>query len=82
VADRSPAPPAAQRRRAQDPGARRPALRTFDTTRTRRGGRYRFGYRFKAAAAGRRFALRVLVSTPTYPFAQGASPARRIRVPR
>jgi len=56
--------------------------RTFDTTRTRRGGRYRFGYRFKAAAAGRRFALRVLVSTPTYPFAQGASPARRIRVPR
>jgi hypothetical protein len=55
--------------------------RTFDTTTTRRGGLYRFGYRFKPAAAGRIFYLRVLVDSPIYPFARGASRAARIRVP-
>lgn len=56
--------------------------RTFDTTRTRRNGTYRFGYRFKPAAAGRRFALRIVVGDSTYPFARAASRARRVRVPR
>lgn len=56
--------------------------RTFDTTRTRAGGRFRYGYRFRTVSAGRRFALRVLVASPTYPFARGASPGRWIRVPR
>jgi hypothetical protein len=56
--------------------------RTFDTTTTRGGGRFRFGYRFKPAAAGRTFHLRVLVDSPIYPFARGASRAGRMRVPR
>jgi hypothetical protein len=55
--------------------------RTFDTTTTRRGGRFRYGYRFKPTAAGRRFSLRVLVASPVYPFARGVSRASRIRVP-
>lgn len=55
--------------------------RTFDTTTTRRGGRFRFGYRFKPPAAGRTFRLRVLVDSPVYPFARGASRAARIGVP-
>ncbi|HEX8082662.1 MAG TPA: carboxypeptidase-like regulatory domain-containing protein [Solirubrobacteraceae bacterium] len=56
--------------------------RTFDTTRTRRGGVFRYGYRFKAPAAGRVFHLRALVASPIYPFARGASAAVRVRVPR
>ena len=56
--------------------------RTFDTTTTRRGGRFRYGYRFKPTATGRRFGLRVVVSSPIYPFARGASRAVFIRVPR
>jgi hypothetical protein len=56
--------------------------RTFDTTSTRRGGLFRFGYRFKPPAAGRTFHLRVLVNSPIYPFARGASRAARVRVPR
>ncbi len=55
--------------------------RTFDTTTTTRGGRYRFGYRFKPTAAGRRFHLRVLVDSPLYPFARGSSRPAAIRVP-
>ena len=55
--------------------------RTFDTTMTKRGGRFRYGYRFKPAAAGRTFHLRVLVASPLYPFARGASRPSRIRVP-
>lgn len=55
--------------------------RTFDTTTTKPGGRFRFGYRFKPPAAGRTFLLRVLVASPIYPFARGASHAARIRVP-
>jgi hypothetical protein len=56
--------------------------RTFDTTTTKRGGRFRYGYRFKPTAAGRSFQLRVVVASPIYPFARGASRPTRIRVPR
>ena len=56
--------------------------RTFDTTTTRSRGRFSYGYRFKPTAAGRTFYLRVLVRSPVYPFAAGASRAVRIRVPR
>lgn len=55
--------------------------RTFDTTRTRGGGGFRFAYRFKRPATGLRFAFRVVASSPTYPFARGVSPTRTIRVP-
>lgn len=55
--------------------------RTFDTTTTRRNGRFRFGYRFKLPAAGRAFHLRVIVDSPIYPFLRGASRPIRIRVP-
>ena len=47
--------------------------RTFDTTKTRADGTFRYAYRFKAPARGRRFALRVLVDSPVYPFAPGPS---------
>jgi hypothetical protein len=56
--------------------------RTFDTTKTTKNGSFRYGYRFKRTAAGRRFALRVLVDSPTYPFARGASKAVTVRVTR
>ncbi|HEX8121219.1 MAG TPA: hypothetical protein VF549_08135 [Solirubrobacteraceae bacterium] len=56
--------------------------RTFDTTTTRRGGRFRFGYRFKVTATGRAFQLRVVVASPIYPFARGASRRVRVQVPR
>ncbi len=56
--------------------------RTFDTTTTRKGGSFRYGYKFKPTAAGRRFALRVLVASPVYPFAHGASRAAWVRVKR
>ncbi len=55
---------------------------TFDTTTTKRGGRFRYGYRFKPSAAGRSFQLRVLVASPIYPFAKGTSRPTRIRVAR
>jgi len=55
--------------------------RTFDTTTTKRGGRFRYGYRFKPTAAGRTFSLRVLVASPIYPFARATSRPTRIRVP-
>jgi hypothetical protein len=54
--------------------------RTFDTTTTGPHGRFRYGYRFKTTAAGRRFYLRVLVRSPVYPFAQGTSRAVRVDV--
>jgi hypothetical protein len=56
--------------------------RTFDTTTTKKGGTYKYGYRFKRSAAGRRFALRVLVDSPLYPFARAASKAATVRVTR
>ncbi len=54
--------------------------RTFDTTMTKAAGRFRYGYRFKPTAAGRAFWLRVLASSPVYPFATGVSPPRRVIV--
>lgn len=56
--------------------------RTFDTTTTTKGGAYRYGYRFKGTAAGRRFGLRVLVDSPLYPFARAASKPVTVRVTR
>ena len=56
--------------------------RTFDTTRTRKDGGFRYGYRFKRPATGLRFAFRVVARSPTYPFARGVSPTRAVRVPR
>lgn len=55
--------------------------RTFDTTTTDSRGQFSYGYRFKPTAAGRTFYLRVLVRSPVYPFAPGASRAVRVRVP-
>ena len=54
--------------------------RTFDTVKTTARGRYRFGYRFKATAAGRTFGMRVLVDSPAYAFAANASRAINVRV--
>lgn len=54
--------------------------RTFDTTKTRRDGSFRYAYRFKPTAGGRTFALRVLVDSPTYPFAAAASRPVSVRV--
>lgn len=56
--------------------------RTFDTVKTKAGGRYRYGYRFKPTAAGRTFGMRVLVDSPAYPFAANASRAVNVRVGR
>lgn len=54
--------------------------RTFDTVKTKAGGRFTYGYRFKPSAAGRYFYLRALVDTPGYPFAKGVSRAVRVTV--
>lgn len=54
--------------------------RTFDTVRTRRGGVYRYSYRFKPTARGRTFALRVFVDSAVYPFAPQPSKAATVRV--
>jgi hypothetical protein len=54
--------------------------RTFDTTKTRRDGFYRYAYRFKPTARGRTFALRVLVDSTTYPFAAAPSNPVSVRV--
>lgn len=54
--------------------------RPIDSTKTRARGRYAFSYRFKRSARGRRFALRVRVSSPIYPFTTGYSRRLSIRV--
>ena len=56
--------------------------RTLDLTTTRRGGTFRYAYRFKRAATGRALLMRVLVDSPVYPFAQAASRPALVRVPR
>lgn len=56
--------------------------RTFDTTTTNKGGRFAYEYRFGEAAAGRIFYFRVVVKSPVYPFAPGASNHRKVKVTR
>jgi hypothetical protein len=54
--------------------------RTVDTVETRAKGRYSWPYRFSAANAGRRFALRARVKSPNYPFDPGVSKTVAVRV--
>ena len=54
--------------------------RTIGDTKTMRGGRFRWNYRFKSSGAGRTFAFRARVASPIYPFAAGSSRAMLVRV--
>jgi hypothetical protein len=54
---------------------------TFATTRTSRGGHYRYAYRFSASAGPFTYALRARAARqPGLPFATGASKAVKVRV--
>jgi hypothetical protein len=57
--------------------------RTIGETTTRKGGTYKWAYRFKnRASAGRTFYFRARVNDPRYPFAGGTSKATKVRVTR
>ncbi|MDP2709645.1 MAG: hypothetical protein Q8O56_00380 [Solirubrobacteraceae bacterium] len=54
--------------------------RTIDDVRTARRGTFRWTYRFRSSGSGRRYAFRVRVASPLYPFASGNSKPVFVRV--